>query len=63
MVLQVQTGFGRTGEHYWGFEMNGVIPDIGKIILPICCYVGGMTLVYPITYIIRQSEATMTQQL
>ncbi|PSN48528.1 Alanine--glyoxylate aminotransferase 2 [Blattella germanica] len=25
---EVQTGFGRTGEHYWGFEMHGVIPDI-----------------------------------
>lgn len=25
---EVQTGFGRTGEHYWGFEHYGVIPDI-----------------------------------
>jgi alanine-glyoxylate transaminase / (R)-3-amino-2-methylpropionate-pyruvate transaminase len=25
---EVQTGFGRTGEHYWGFETQGVIPDI-----------------------------------
>jgi alanine-glyoxylate transaminase / (R)-3-amino-2-methylpropionate-pyruvate transaminase len=25
---EVQTGFGRTGEHYWGFENYGVIPDI-----------------------------------
>ena len=25
---EVQTGFGRTGEHYWGFENFGVIPDI-----------------------------------
>src|SRR4026207_1934886 len=25
---EVQTGFGRTGTHYWGFEMQGVIPDI-----------------------------------
>jgi alanine-glyoxylate transaminase/(R)-3-amino-2-methylpropionate-pyruvate transaminase len=24
----VQTGFGRTGEHYWGFENFGVVPDI-----------------------------------
>ena len=30
VVLQVQTGFGRTGEHYWGFEMQGVKPDIGN---------------------------------
>ncbi|HEY3246564.1 MAG TPA: aminotransferase class III-fold pyridoxal phosphate-dependent enzyme, partial [Phycisphaerae bacterium] len=25
---EVQTGFGRTGEHYWGFENWGVLPDI-----------------------------------
>lgn len=25
---QVQTGFGRTGDHFWGFEMHDVIPDI-----------------------------------
>ena len=25
---EVQTGFGRTGEHYWGFEGHGVSPDI-----------------------------------
>ncbi|XP_021892774.1 LOW QUALITY PROTEIN: alanine--glyoxylate aminotransferase 2 homolog 1, mitochondrial-like, partial [Carica papaya] len=25
---EVQTGFGRTGSHYWGFETQGVIPNI-----------------------------------
>jgi alanine-glyoxylate transaminase / (R)-3-amino-2-methylpropionate-pyruvate transaminase len=25
---EVQTGFTRTGSHYWGFENHGVIPDI-----------------------------------
>lgn len=25
---EVQTGFGRLGTHYWGFETEGVIPDI-----------------------------------
>ena len=25
---EVQTGFGRTGEHFWGFEGHGVQPDI-----------------------------------
>ena len=25
---EVQPGFGRTGTHYWGFETQGVIPDI-----------------------------------
>jgi len=24
---EVQTGFGRTGEHYWGFQSFGVVPD------------------------------------
>lgn len=25
---EVQTGFGRTGRRYWGFELQGVVPDI-----------------------------------
>lgn len=25
---EVQTGFGRTGSHFWGFESHGVVPDI-----------------------------------
>ncbi|XP_015073548.1 alanine--glyoxylate aminotransferase 2 homolog 1, mitochondrial isoform X1 [Solanum pennellii] len=25
---EVQTGFGRTGSHYWGFQTQGVTPDI-----------------------------------
>ncbi len=25
---EVQTGFGRTGHHYWGFQLQGVTPDI-----------------------------------
>jgi alanine-glyoxylate transaminase/(R)-3-amino-2-methylpropionate-pyruvate transaminase len=25
---EVQAGFGRTGTHFWGFETQGVIPDI-----------------------------------
>lgn len=25
---EVQTGFGRTGDHFWGFQNHGVIPDI-----------------------------------
>ena len=33
--LQIQTGFGRLGSHYWGFESHGVIPDIGEK----CCIV------------------------
>ncbi|MGR3617334.1 MAG: aspartate aminotransferase family protein [Paracoccaceae bacterium] len=25
---EVQSGFGHTGEHFWGFEADGVVPDI-----------------------------------
>ncbi|XP_050295112.1 alanine--glyoxylate aminotransferase 2, mitochondrial [Anthonomus grandis grandis] len=25
---EVQTGFGRTGEHFWGFQSHGIEPDI-----------------------------------
>ncbi|XKL63936.1 hypothetical protein PGB90_006300 [Kerria lacca] len=25
---EVQTGFGRTGDHFWGFQMHGIKPDI-----------------------------------
>ncbi|MBO3698400.1 aminotransferase class III-fold pyridoxal phosphate-dependent enzyme [Roseivirga sp. E12] len=25
---EVQTGFGRLGDYFWGFEMQGVVPDI-----------------------------------
>jgi len=25
---EVQPGFGRTGQHFWGFERDGVVPDI-----------------------------------
>ncbi|XP_072397761.1 alanine--glyoxylate aminotransferase 2, mitochondrial-like [Diabrotica undecimpunctata] len=25
---EVQSGFGRTGDHFWGFESHGIVPDI-----------------------------------
>ena len=28
IVDEVQSGFGRTGDHFWGFEADGVMPDI-----------------------------------
>ena len=33
--LQVQTGFGRTGTDFWGFQGHGVIPDIGNTSVPL----------------------------
>ncbi len=32
---EVQVGFGRVGSHYWGFELQGVIPDIVTLGKPI----------------------------
>jgi 4-aminobutyrate aminotransferase-like enzyme/Ser/Thr protein kinase RdoA (MazF antagonist) len=32
---EVQTGFGRVGTHFWGFETQGVIPDIVTMGKPI----------------------------
>src|SRR5687768_6220442 len=28
IVDEVQVGFGRVGSHFWGFETQGVVPDI-----------------------------------
>lgn len=28
IVDEVQSGFGRTGEHFWGFENHGVMPEV-----------------------------------
>jgi 4-aminobutyrate aminotransferase-like enzyme/Ser/Thr protein kinase RdoA (MazF antagonist) len=32
---EVQTGFGRVGSHFWGFEMQNVVPDIVVLGKPI----------------------------
>ncbi|MXX84317.1 MAG: aminotransferase class III-fold pyridoxal phosphate-dependent enzyme [Chloroflexi bacterium] len=32
---EVQTGFGRVGEHFWAFELSGVVPDIVTMGKPI----------------------------
>ena len=32
---EVQVGFGRVGEHFWGFELQGVVPDIVTLGKPI----------------------------
>ena len=36
---EVQTGFGRTGTHFWGFENHGVQPDIVTMAKVSCCLV------------------------
>jgi alanine-glyoxylate transaminase / (R)-3-amino-2-methylpropionate-pyruvate transaminase len=28
IVDEIQSGFGRTGDHFWGFEAHGVVPEI-----------------------------------
>lgn len=35
---EVQTGFGRTGKNFWGFENHGIQPDIGKLLNSDCIY-------------------------
>jgi 4-aminobutyrate aminotransferase-like enzyme/Ser/Thr protein kinase RdoA (MazF antagonist) len=32
---EVQVGFGRTGSHFWGFELQGVVPDVVTLGKPI----------------------------
>jgi 4-aminobutyrate aminotransferase-like enzyme/Ser/Thr protein kinase RdoA (MazF antagonist) len=32
---EVQVGFGRLGDHFWGFEMQGVVPDVVVLGKPI----------------------------
>ncbi len=32
---EVQVGFGRVGSHYWGFQLQGVVPDIVTLGKPI----------------------------
>ena len=49
---EVQTGFGRTGEHFWGFEGHGVVPDIvtmakGKVLVTVyCVFLNNCTCMY-----------------
>jgi ethanolamine-phosphate phospho-lyase len=35
IIDEVQTGFGRMGSHFWGFEMHGIVPDIVVLGKPI----------------------------
>ena len=37
---EVQTGFGRTGTHFWGFENHGVQPDIVTMAKVSCFLLG-----------------------
>jgi len=32
---EVQSGFGRTGDHFWGFAAHDVVPDIVTLGKPI----------------------------
>ena len=35
VVDEVQTGFGRVGDAFWGFELHGVVPDVVTLGKPI----------------------------
>jgi 4-aminobutyrate aminotransferase-like enzyme len=49
VVDEVQTGFGRTGAHFWGFEAHGVVPDLVTLGKPIA---NG----YPMAAVVTRSE-------
>lgn len=50
---EVQTGFGRTGEYFWGFQGHGIVPDIvtmGK----------GIGNGYPMGAVVTKPEIALT---
>ncbi|WJX47627.1 Alanine--glyoxylate aminotransferase 2, mitochondrial, variant 2 [Trifolium repens] len=51
---EVQTGFGRTGSHYWGFETQGVIPDIVTIVMGTgyCFPLGAVVTIHEIANVV-----------
>jgi ethanolamine-phosphate phospho-lyase len=51
IIDEVQTGFGRLGEWFWGFEMHGIIPDMVVIGKPMGNGhpMGGVVTTYEIT--------------
>jgi alanine-glyoxylate transaminase/(R)-3-amino-2-methylpropionate-pyruvate transaminase len=46
---EVQTGFGRTGEHFWGFEMHNIQPDIVTV-------AKGIGNGFPLAAVVTRSE-------
>ncbi len=48
---EVQPGFGRTGEHFWGFEADGLVPDIVTMGKP-------MGNGHPISAIVTRGDVT-----
>ena len=58
IVDEVQTGFGRTGSHFWGFEAHGVVPDV--IVMS-----KGIGNGFPIAAMVTRREvaASMTQRM
>jgi len=55
---EVQTGFGRTGDHFWGFQGHGVVPDIVTM-------AKGIGNGFPLAAVVTTPEiaATMSQAL
>ncbi|HVS14403.1 MAG TPA: aspartate aminotransferase family protein [Thermoanaerobaculia bacterium] len=55
---EVQTGFGRTGEHFWGFEHWDVVPDIVTM-------AKGIGNGYPLAAVVTRREIaeTLTQKI
>ncbi|HVS65466.1 MAG TPA: aspartate aminotransferase family protein [Thermoanaerobaculia bacterium] len=55
---EVQTGFGRTGEHFWGFEHWGVVPDVVTM-------AKGIGNGYPLAAVVTRREIaeTLTERI
>jgi ethanolamine-phosphate phospho-lyase len=51
VIDEVQTGFGRLGQWFWGFEMQGIVPDMVVLGKPIANGhpMGGVVTTTPIT--------------
>lgn len=49
IIDEIQTGFGRMGTHYWGFEQDGVTPDIVTV-------AKGIANGYPLAAVIAKRE-------
>lgn len=59
---EVQSGFARTGSHFWGFEGHGVVPDIvtmAKVDSP-CSF---LFILFVVSVEISQNSSTFRLQL
>lgn len=49
---EVQSGFARTGSHFWGFEAHGVVPDIVTMAKVVYLFQVSRVFVYGLCYLV-----------